>query len=141
MSDLPPNDPMTPAPSTPGALPTTTSAVGSPVMGDAVDVEKNKIMGVLAYLGILVLVPILAAKDSPFAKFHANQGLVLLITSIVGWIPLTILAFIPFLGCVAGIILMLWWLGVLVMMILGIVNAATGKMAPLPVIGQFKILK
>ena len=37
---------------------------------DPSDVEKNKVMGVLAYLGILVLIPILAAKESPFARFH-----------------------------------------------------------------------
>ena len=34
-------------------------------------------------LGILCLVPILAAKDSPFAKYHANQGLVLFLLEIV----------------------------------------------------------
>src|SRR5471030_1450735 len=39
------------------------------------DVEKNKVFGILAYLGPLCLVPILVAKDSPFAKYHANQGL------------------------------------------------------------------
>ena len=27
------------------------------------DIDKNKVMGVLAYLGLLVLVPLLAAKD------------------------------------------------------------------------------
>jgi len=32
------------------------------------DAEDNKIMGILAYLGILVLVPILAAKESPFKE-------------------------------------------------------------------------
>ena len=32
-------------------------------------------MAILAYFGILVLIPILAAKDSKFARFHANQGL------------------------------------------------------------------
>ena len=36
------------------------------------DIEKNKIMAVLAY--IIFLIPLLAAKDSPFAKFHTNQG-------------------------------------------------------------------
>ena len=51
------------------------SVMGTPeaLEVDAEDAEKNKVMGILAYLGILVLVPILAAKDSPFAKYHANQ--------------------------------------------------------------------
>jgi uncharacterized membrane protein len=125
----------------PAPTPTPDYSTGTPVP-DAADVQKNKVMAILAYLGILVLVPILAAKDSPFARYHANQGLVLLITAIVGWIPLMILTFIPIIGCIAAIILLFWWLGVLVMMILGIVNAANGKMVPLPVIGKlFTVLK
>jgi uncharacterized membrane protein len=133
MTDTPPPAPTNPTPDpNAGAGPTP----------DTADVEKNKVMGILAYIGILVLVPILAAKDSPFARYHANQGLVLFITAIVGWIPLMILTFIPVIGCIAAIILLCWWLGVLVMMILGIINAANGRMVPLPVIGKlFTIIK
>ena len=46
------------------------------------DITKNKAMAILSYLGILVLIPIFAAKDSKFARYHANQGLVLLITEV-----------------------------------------------------------
>ncbi|MEI8042594.1 MAG: DUF4339 domain-containing protein [Verrucomicrobiota bacterium] len=41
---------------------------------DPADVDKNKIFAVLAYLGILFLVPLLAAKESRFARYHTNQG-------------------------------------------------------------------
>ena len=34
--------------------------------------DNDKLMGVLAYLGILVLVPLLAAKDSKFAQYHGS---------------------------------------------------------------------
>lgn len=51
---------------------------------DPGDIEQNKVMALLSYLGILVLVPLLAAKELRFARFHANQGLVLLI-ALVGW--------------------------------------------------------
>ena len=37
---------------------------------DPADVDTNKIFAVLAYLGILVLVPLLAAKESRFARYH-----------------------------------------------------------------------
>ena len=47
------------------------------------DIDQNKIMGILSYFGILVLIPIFAAKESPFARFHANQGLVLLVAGIL----------------------------------------------------------
>ena len=53
---------------------------------DAADIEQNKAMGVLAYLSWLVLIPLFAAKDSKFSRFHVNQGLVLAIVEIVWWI-------------------------------------------------------
>src|ERR1700677_782417 len=50
---------------------------------DPEDADKHKIFGIIAYLWILCLVPIFAAKESPFAKYHANQGLVLFLLEIV----------------------------------------------------------
>ncbi|MBQ2766274.1 MAG: zinc-ribbon domain-containing protein, partial [Clostridia bacterium] len=47
---------------------------------DPRDVNDNKLFAILAYFGLLVLVPIFAApKKSRYARFHANQGLVLMI--------------------------------------------------------------
>lgn len=112
---------------------------------DPADVEKNKAMGVLAYLSWLVLIPIFAAKDSRFARFHANQGLVLLIASAVfgvvrGVLSAILLAISEHLYFVT-VILSLLGLVFLALTIIGIVNAATGKAKELPVIGQIRILK
>lgn len=112
---------------------------------DPADVEKNKAMGVLAYLSWLVLIPIFAAKDSKFARFHANQGLVLLIASaifgVVRWILSEILFAISWRLYFVTIIISLLGLVFLALAIIGIVNAATGKAKELPVIGQIRILK
>ena len=53
------------------------------------DVESNKAMAVLSYLGILVLVPLVGAKNSPFARFHTNQGLILCIATILYSVAMT----------------------------------------------------
>jgi uncharacterized membrane protein len=112
---------------------------------DPEDVDKNKIFGILAYLWILCFVPIVAAPDSPFARYHANQGLVLFLT----WIALGILnfavgivlamlpAFLGFIGVVFGLL----YLAPLGLLGYGIINAAMGKCVPLPVIGGIKLLK
>ena len=113
---------------------------------DAKDIADNKVMAILSYLGILVLVPIFGAKGSKFARFHANQGLVLCITAVVYSIAYSILsgiliavswrlyaAFSGIFGFVS-LIFVIW-------VILGIVNAAGGKAKELPVIGKFKLLK
>lgn len=106
------------------------------VTPDPLDVEKNKVMAILAYLGCLCLVPLLAAKDSPFARYHANQGLTLLLGwVIIGTLDLMVSMWIVTMGLLAV------RLGMLVLSILGIVNAAGGKMQPLPVIGGFTLLK
>lgn len=112
---------------------------------DAKDIEESKVMAVLAYLGILILVPILAAPNSKFARFHSNQGLILIIASvgysIVASILSFILAFIPVIGWIISALVWLVSCAFVVLVILGIVNAAGGKAKELPLIGKFKILK
>jgi uncharacterized membrane protein len=127
---------------------TTADLVGTPealeVSPD--DAEKNKIFGILAYLGILCLVPIFAAKDSPFAKYHANQGLVLFLGEIVLWIALSIVNIVLYMILPGSLgflvtILDLAQIVPLVLLVMGIINAAQGKCVPLPLIGGVKLLK
>jgi len=106
------------------------------------DITKNKGMGVLAYFSLLVLIPIFAAKDSKFARFHANQGLLLLIGSIAISLINEIIGIfnIWILGTVLSIAFGLIDLLIFVLMIIGIVNAAQGKAKELPIVGKFRIL-
>ena len=118
------------------------------------DVQNNKVMAILSYFGILFLIPLAtgAHKTSPFVKFHLNQGIVLAIV-MVGWgvvygVLTGIVTAIFFASIYAGAIgsiiigiLGLAWFFPAVLCILGIVNAATGKMKQLPLIGKFTIIK
>lgn len=108
---------------------------------DSSDIENNKVMGILAYISFLVLVPILGAKESKFARFHANQGLVLLIASVAAGIIIGTLGWLPLIGWTFDIIGVVIEIITVVLMVLGIVNAAKGKAKELPVIGSIKILK
>lgn len=115
---------------------------------NAADVQQNKVMAVLSYIGILVLVPIFAAKESPYAKFHANQGLALLICEVAYNIVVRIIVTIlnEALGgrlvvTLINSVLSLVSIAFLVFAIMGIVNAVNGETKELPIIGQFKILK
>ena len=132
----------TPDSTTPVAL---AEVVGKPeaIEVDAEDAEKNKIFGILAYLGILCLVPVFAAKNSAFAQYHANQGLVLFIVELAVGIVLTILnSVLATIGLsILSAILGIAWLGVLALLVIGIINAAAGKCVPLPLIGGIKLLK
>ena len=99
---------------------------------DAQDIEKNKVMAILAY--ILFFIPLLAAKDSKFARFHTNQGLVLFLGGIIA----SVVAAIPVIG---WIIAPIAGLVITVLAVIGIINALNGRAKELPVIGKFKILK
>ena len=100
---------------------------------DPADAEQNKAMGILAYIGILFLVPLLAAPTSRFAKYHANQGLTLFLLNAA----LGVISVIP----IVGLISLLGFLGTFALAIMGIINAVNGVMKPLPLIGQFTLLK
>lgn len=99
---------------------------------DAQDIEKNKIMAVLAY--VIFLIPLLAAKESEFARFHTNQGLVLFIGAILS----SVISVIPLIG---WIIAPIAGIAITILAVIGIINAIGGKAKELPVIGKFKILK
>ena len=99
---------------------------------DPSDIEKNKMMGVLGYL--IFFVPLLAAKDSAYAKFHANQGFVLFLSYILA----SVLWAIPILGWIAAPIV---YIAVTVLSIMGLINSLGGKAINLPIIGKFKIFK
>ncbi|WP_411344738.1 DUF4870 domain-containing protein [Paenibacillus sp. WLX1005] len=101
--------------------------------GDPNDVQANKVMAILAY--ILFFVPLLAARNSPFAMYHANQGLVLFLLALAANV---VAAIIPFIGWVLSPIVSI---AVVVFMIIGIINAANGERKPLPFIGTIQLIK
>ncbi len=98
------------------------------------DIEKNTVMAVLAY--IIFLIPLLAAKDSPYAKYHTNQGIVLFLAAV-------------FINVIGSVIPIIGWFFILtfgnafilILAIMGIINAVQGKVKPLPLIGSITLLK
>lgn len=111
-----------------------TNTADSTAQFDPQDIQNNKVMALLAYLGFLFLIPLLAAPNSRFARYHANQGLVLFILEAIS----SAISFIPFVGWIIGGILGIFGL---VLTIIGIVNAANGQAKQLPIIGGITILK
>lgn len=106
--------------------------------GNQSDAEKNKAMAIIGYIiPVLFFIPLVTdAKNSVFAKFHANQQLIILLAAIAVNIVGTI---IPFIGWF--IILPIGSIALIVLAIMGIVNAAKGEMKKLPLIGGYQIIK
>ncbi|MFA6027725.1 MAG: hypothetical protein WC752_02265 [Patescibacteria group bacterium] len=85
---------------------------------DAKDVEENKAIACLSYIGILFLIPLLAKKESKFCQANAKQGMALFICEVI-------LAIIPYLGWLAE-------LALIVVAIICIINTLQGKLWQIP---------
>ena len=125
--------------------------------------SKSKVLACLSYLGILVLIPLIAAKDDEFVQFHVRQGAKL---TIFGIIILSVVRVVYMVFAISGLFFGVMFyqyieeyiqivfavgfvivaiLGIistsigiifLVLCILGIVNAYRGLTTPLPIIGK-----
>ena len=97
-----------------------------------IDGEQRMIMGILAYLGPLVVVPYLMAKHDDFVKFHIRQGVVLFVFSIAIYVAISLTFFLP-LYFLAGLLHVAY----LIFLIIGVVHVVQKKTEPLPLIGTF----
>jgi len=85
--------------------------------------SEKKIWAAAGYLWLLSLVVLAARKDNEYVKFHASQGALLFVVSIV-------FMFIPVLGWLLNVV-------VAVAAIVGIIKALQGEKWELPVIGKW----
>ena len=107
--------------------------------------SNRTIMIVLAYLGILALIPLLVEKDDREVQWHAKHGLVLLVAEIAIYITLSILmsivAHIPVIGCIGGLVGVLVWfvltIGILIVHVMCIVKGVNGQRFMLPVVSEY----
>ena len=111
----------------------------------AADIEKNKPMAILAYLSWLVLIPLFFAKKSKFARYHTNQGLVLVIAESAYWLVTKLVVELVWsisvkMGVLVETTMGLCNLVFITLIVIGIVNAVRGKMKELPTFGKIKIL-
>jgi len=107
-----------------------TSAEAEQVSEGSKKEEDNKLMGILSYIGVLCLIPLLTKKDDEFVFFHAKQGLVLFIAEVLT----AFVAAIPLLGWIIAPIASLVWI---VLSIIGIINVLGDKTKELPLLGKY----
>jgi len=82
----------------------------------------------------LFFLPLIVCPDSKFGRFHANQGLLLLIVAFAGSFILTI--------TIVGLFLVPFYsIAIFVFAIIGFINGLNGKAKELPLFGKFRIIK
>ena len=85
------------------------------------DIEKNKDLAALSYVWIFSAIVLLARRDSAFARFHAKQGFVLFLLTLVLW-PFEITRYGEY--------------SILPLMVLGFIDAAQGRDYGVPLVSE-----
>jgi len=93
---------------------------------DPKDIDQEKAIAALSYVWVLFLIPLLGKRENKFCQFHAKQGLVLFLIEVVGWLVF----WIPVIGW-------LLFLVVVILAIVGILKALSGKYWEMPILGQY----
>ncbi len=129
-----------------GARPSGAQAVASDVsdVGEfhPKDVEEHRTMAVYSYLP-LVAIPIVKAHGSRYVRFHVNQGLALLFCEILYLLfcvvaSLALSRWFRYAPLVIGVLALLFMV-FLVLAVIGMWNAATGRAKALPLVGRMKV--
>lgn len=124
------------------------------------DIEDNKGLAILSYIGPLALIPYFSSKDSKYVKYHAHQGMNLFIVWIIYSIIAGLLSLIkvtkscehsPIFNVITNCVKVTpWWiklpidivgLFLFALSVIGVVYALTGKAKKLPLIDKVNIIK
>lgn len=137
MSDTPSN-PVPPAPPTP---PAPTPAADGPT-------DEGKLFAILSYalnfIGLPFWIVPVFQKNNEFALYHAKQAMFMWLAAfavyIVAFIAMFVLVaiFAP-LACIVQILIAGVGISMLILNILGLINAINAKMVPVPVVGDMAL--
>lgn len=109
------------------------------------DSRNEKLLAVMAYLGILAVVPFFMERKTQFVRFHLGQGVTLFAAEILYGIMYQFLA--------AMVLMVSWRLFIIVrilgyavfvfpvFMVIGIINVVNGQEKELPVIGKIRFFR
>src|SRR5689334_9450109 len=92
--------------------------------------QDDKVYAALSYMWILCLLPLLTKRDREYVHWHAKQGFVLFLAEII----LFFIGMIPILGWIVNFF---GSIVVLILSVLGIVAALSGRKWEMPIIKDY----
>ena len=97
------------------------------------DMRTNQTSGILGSFPMLFWIPLVLAKDSPYAKFCANQGLNLFALEVVAGLVTSVLGWVPIVGWLISLVVDIATLGAFLLLL---ISACQGKARKIPLIGD-----
>ncbi len=154
--ELKPHDPVEPTRSPPpvppadSAPPKSSSAKPASAQEEKseADVGNHRAMAILAYIPILVVVPLIFGQQSRFVRYHTNQGFLLFILEVLRWGVMSVLytglpllfqshPMLSLFGFINGVISFLF----LALAIVGVLHVISGNCEELPGIGKYRVIE
>ena len=114
---------------------------GEPVPGanrQASSSSNDMWMGILAYLGILSLIPFLVKDQSSFVRAHAVRGINLFLLEVIAWVAVGVFSWVPVLNDILSTVV---GLASFALSLIGIINVANKEDKDLPFIGSIRLIK
>ena len=115
---------------------------GEPVQGatggNTATSSNDMWMGILAYLGILSLIPYLVKDQTPFVRAHAVRGINLFLLEVIAWVAVGVLSWVPVLKDILSTVV---GLAGFAFSLIGIINVANKEDKDLPFIGSIRMIK
>jgi uncharacterized membrane protein len=110
----------------------------------AVPAKEDTTIALLAYLtpilfgvGIVIAIVMHNGKKTALGAYHLRQSLGLLVSSIVIWMGMIVIGFLPVVNLSLIVLAPLIWLGFFVLWIIGLIAAINGQQKPLPLVGEY----
>ena len=101
------------------------------------DASANRMLTALSYVSFLALIPMIAASRSRYARFHANQGLLLAVVEAVCALILGILDSLPLIGWLFAVARWILNVGFVLLSLFGIKSVLEGSAKELPFLGKY----
>jgi uncharacterized membrane protein len=103
--------------------------------------DKGKTVAILSYITIIGFIIALVMNNdeqnkSELGVFHLRQALGIYLTGIVFSIAQGVFLFIPFLGWIINVAIMLSMIGLFIFCILGLISAINGEKKAVPIVGD-----
>ncbi len=109
----------------------------------AIAAKEDTTIALLAYItpilfgvGIVIAIIMHNGKKTALGAFHLRQSLGLLVSSIVVWMAMLVIGFVPVVNMLLLILGPLVGLAFFVLWIIGLIAAINGQQKPLPVVGE-----
>ena len=110
------------------------------------DIEDNKGISCFAYFGFMFIMPLWAASESPFAQFHAKQGIILAINELFMCVMIFVSHMLvpvapEIFRVLRTILCFVLFVSMFFYVIYGVSNTMRGKAKELPLIGNSKFIR